>query len=176
MNQFSTSLILIGMPGAGKSTIGVLLAKALAKDFVDTDVLIQLQQSKTLQDIVDTQGYLKLREIEEQMLLNIHYPNHIIATGGSAVYSEKSMQHLRHFGQIVFLDVALEELAARLNDFDSRGLARKPNQSLAELYDERRALYQKYANITIDCSGKSHEDILMHIIYEEAEAYADKDA
>lgn len=176
MNQFSTSLILIGMPSAGKSTMGILLAKALAKDFVDTDVLIQLQQGKTLQDIVDTQGYLKLRDIEEQALLNTHYPNHIIATGGSAVYSEKAMQHLRHFGQIVFLDVALEDLAARLKNFESRGLARKPNQSLAELYDERRALYQKYANITISCSGKNHEEILTQIIYEEAEAYTDKDA
>jgi shikimate kinase len=176
MNQFSTSLILIGMPGAGKSTIGVMLAKSLAKDFIDTDVLIQLQQNKTLQDIVDTEGYLSLRAIEEQVLLNTHYPNHIIATGGSAVYSEKAMHHLRHFGQTVFLDVPLEELTARIKDFDTRGLARKPNQSLAELYTERRALYKEYANITIDCSGKNQEEILMQIIYEEAEAYTDKDA
>lgn len=176
MNQFSTSLILIGMPGAGKSTIGVLLAKTLAKDFVDTDLLIQLQQSKTLQDIVDTEGYLKLREIEEQVLLKTSYPNHIIATGGSAVYSDKAMQHLRHFGQIVFLDVPLEELTARIKDLETRGLARKPNQSLAELYNERRALYQQYANITINCSGKHQEDIVELIISEEAEAYMDKDA
>lgn len=176
MNQFSTSLILIGMPGAGKSTIGVMLAKALAKDFVDTDVLIQLQQSKTLQDIVDTDGYLTLRAIEERVLLNTHYPNHVIATGGSAVYSEKAMHHLRHFGQIVFLDTPLIELSARIKDFDSRGLARKPNQSLAELYDERRTLYQTYANITVNCSGKTQEEILTDIIYEEAEAYTEKDA
>jgi shikimate kinase len=176
MNQFSTSLILIGMPGAGKSTIGVLLAKALAKDFVDTDVLIQLEQSETLQDIVDTQGYLKLREIEEQTLLNTHYPNHIIATGGSAVYSERAMQHLRHFGQIVFLDVPLAELTERIKDFDTRGLARNPEQSLIELYDERRVLYQRYANITIACSGKNQAQILTEIIYEEAEAYTEEDA
>lgn len=176
MNQFSTSLILIGMPGAGKSTIGVLLAKALAKDYVDTDVLIQLQQNKTLQEIVDVEGYLTLRDIEEQTLLNTHCPNHIIATGGSAVYSEAAMHHLRHFGQIVFLDVPLEELIARVKDFDTRGLARQPNQSLVELYHERRALYQAYANITINCSGKTQEEILMQIIYEEAEAYTDKDA
>ena len=176
MNQFSTSLILIGMPGAGKSTIGIILAKALAKDFIDTDLLIQLQQNQTLQDIVDTAGYLKLREIEEQVLLNTHYPNHIIATGGSAVYSAKAMHHLRHFGQIVFLDVPLTELTTRVKDFDTRGLARKPNQSLSELYDERRELYKEYANITINCSGKSQEQILTEIIYEEAEAYTDKDA
>lgn len=176
MNQFSTSLILIGIPGAGKSTTGVMLAKALAKDFVDTDVLIQSQQSKTLQDIVDTEGYLKLRAIEEQVLLSTHYPNHVIATGGSAVYSEKAMHHLRHFGQIIFLDVPLIELTTRIKDFDTRGLARKPNQSLAELYEERRALYQEYANITVNCSGKTQEDILAEIIFEEAEAYTDKDA
>ncbi len=176
MNSFSTSLILIGMPGAGKSTLGIMLAKALAKDFVDTDVLIQLQQGKTLQDIVDTHGYLRLREIEEQVLIDTHYPSHIIATGGSAVYSDKAMQHLRHFGQIVFLDVALNELRLRIKDIDTRGLARKPNQNLEELYNERRELYQKYASITINCTGKSQENILAEIIYEEAEAYTEKDA
>lgn len=176
MNEFSTSLILIGMPGSGKSTIGLLLAKALAKGFVDTDVLIQLQQNKKLQDIVDQDGYLKLREIEEQVLLNAHYPNHIIATGGSAVYSDKSMQHLRHFGQIVFLDVALATLTERVKNINTRGLARKPKQSLAELYNERRLLYQQFANITINCSDKSQEQILEEIIYQEAEAYTEKDA
>lgn len=176
MNQFSTSIILIGMPGAGKSTLGIMLAKALAKDFVDTDVLIQIQEGRTLQEIVDADGYLKLRAIEEQVLLAAHYPNHVIATGGSAVYSEKAMHHLKHFGPIVFLDVPLSELNARIKDFGSRGLARKPGQSLAELYDERRALYQAHASITINCSGKNPEDILAQIIYEEAEAYTEKDA
>lgn len=176
MSPFDKSLILIGMPGAGKSTLGIMLAKALAKDFVDTDVLIQLEQGKTLQDIVDSEGYLTLREIEERVLVNTHYPNHIIATGGSAVYSDKAMRHLRHFGPIVFLDLSLSELRLRINDFDTRGLARKPNQSLEELYNERRELYQKYASITIDCNGKSQQDILAEIIYEEAEAYTEKDA
>lgn len=176
MNQFSTSLILIGMPGAGKSTIGVLLAKSLAKDFVDTDVLIQLQQNKTLQDIIDNEGHLALRAIEEQALLNTHYPNHVIATGGSAVYSDKAMHHLRQFGQVIFLDVPLTELTDRVKDLNTRGLARQPNQSLAELYDERRALYLRCSNIIIDCRGKSQEQILEQIIYEEAEAYTEKDA
>ncbi|RYG14521.1 MAG: shikimate kinase [Chitinophagaceae bacterium] len=176
MNQFSTSLILIGMPGAGKSTIGVMLAKKLARDFIDTDVLIQLQKNKNLQDIVDSEGYLKLREIEEEVLLNTHYPNHIIATGGSAVYSDKAMRHLKHFGQIIFLDVSLVELNDRVNDFDTRGLARKPNQSISELYNERRRLYQQYADITINCDGKTQEEILTDIIFQEAGAYTDKDA
>jgi len=176
MNQFSTSLILIGMPGAGKSTIGVLLAKSLAKDFIDTDLSIQLEYNKTLQDIVDSEGYLTLRAYEERVLLKMHYANHVIATGGSAVYSEKAMHHLRQFGQIIFLDVPLAELKNRIKDFDTRGLARKPNQSLEDLFDERHALYQRYANITIDCSNKNQEQVIAEIIYEEAEAYTAKDA
>jgi shikimate kinase len=176
MNQFSTSLILIGMPCAGKSTIGIVLAKALAKDFIDTDLLIQIQQNKTLQDIVDNEGYLKLRAIEEQVLLNTHLPNHVIATGGSAIYSESAMQHLRHFGQIIFLDVPLTELTERVKDIDTRGLARQPDQSFADLYHERRALYQAHASITIDCKGKNQAQIIDEIIYEEAEVYTEKDA
>lgn len=176
MNEFSTSLILIGMPGAGKSTIGIVLAKALAKDFVDTDLLIQLQQSKTLQDIVDNQGYMKLREIEEQVLLNTHYPNHVIATGGSAIYSENAIHHLRQFGQIIFLDVPLAELTERVKDVATRGLARQPNQNFADLYHERRALYLQHANIIIDCRGKTQAQIIDDIIYEEAEVYTEKDA
>lgn len=176
MNHFSTSLILIGMPGAGKSTIGLLLAKALAKDFVDTDLLIQLKAGKTLQDIVDNQGYLQLRAIEEQVLLQAHYPNHVIATGGSAVYSDASMHHLRQFGQVIYLDVALEDLQDRIKDLDTRGLARHPDQSFTELFNERRALYEKYADIRIDCKNKSPERIIEEIIYQEAEGFAEKDA
>lgn len=176
MNQYSNSLILIGMPGAGKSTIGILLAKALAKNFVDTDILIQLQEDRTLQDIVDTQGHLALRAIEEHVLLNTHYPNHVIATGGSAVYSDAAMRHLHHFGQVIFLDVPLSELTERITDFETRGLARQPHQSLAELYNERRALYEKYATTRIDCSGKTQEQIVTEIIFEESQGFAEKDA
>lgn len=176
MNKFTTSLILIGMPGAGKSTIGLLLAKALAKDFVDTDLLIQLREEKTLQDIVDTQGYLRLRAIEEDVLLNAYYPNHIIATGGSAVYSAKAMEHLHNFGQVIFLDVPLTELYRRIKNFETRGLARQPGQSLDELFSERRALYEKYADISVNCYGKSPEQIIDEIIGEKGEIFAEKDA
>lgn len=176
MNSFSTSLILIGMPGAGKSTLGVILAKTLAKDFVDTDLLIQTQENRPLQEIIDTDGYLALRAIEEKTLLNMHYPNHVIATGGSAVYSESAMHHLRHFGPIIFLDVPLPELLNRITDFETRGLARHPNQSFSDLFNERRVLYQRYATITVDCSKKSQEQILSEIIFEEAESYTEKDA
>ena len=176
MNQFSTSLIMIGMPGAGKSTIGLMLAKALAKDFVDTDLLIQVRENKTLQDIVDNQGYLSLRAIEEKILLDTHYKDHVIATGGSAVYSEKAMHHLKQFGPIIFLDVPLHQLNERIKDFATRGLARRADQTFEELFNERRSLYQKFADLRIDCSDKTPEQIIDQIIYWEAERFTEKDA
>lgn len=147
------NVILVGMPGAGKSTIGLLLAKELAKDFVDTDLLIQLREHSTLQDILDHYGYLHLREVEEQVLLETRVNNHIIATGGSAVYSERGMQYLRSLGKVVFLDVSLAQLRSRITNYDHRGIARRPDQSFGDLFVERRALYQRYADITVDCEG-----------------------
>src|SRR4051812_43332006 len=108
------------MPGSGKSTLGILLAKMLAKDFVDTDLLIQIQQNKNLQDIVDNHGYMKLRDIEEQVLLNTHFTNHVTARGGSDGYSEKAMKYMRHFGQIIFLDLPLSELIVWVNNLHTR--------------------------------------------------------
>lgn len=171
-----SSLILVGMPGAGKSTIGLLLAKELVKAFVDTDILIQLREGKALQDIVDDYGYQHLREVEEQVLLESQYLNHVIATGGSVVYSDAGMQHLRTAGRIVFLDVPLEELERRVHNFASRGIARAPGQTLMDLFEERRALYQRYADITIECGSKHQDDIVSEIIYSEAGQFADVDA
>ncbi|HWV14249.1 MAG TPA: shikimate kinase [Cellvibrio sp.] len=176
MNYYNTSLILIGMPASGKSTIGELLAKSLKKDFIDTDTLIEQRHNSSLQAIVDAQGQQALRSIEENVLLNSTYPNHVIATGGSAVYSPKAMAHLKHFGLIVFLDVELSELEKRLHNIHSRGLAKRADQSLADLFAERRPLYQEYADITIDCAGKTHEQIINTIIYEEGETYSEVDA
>ncbi len=170
------SLILIGMPGAGKSTIGLLLAKNLAKDFVDTDLLIQNAQGKTLDDILRTQGHLKLRELEEEQLTNACYANHVIATGGSAVYSEKAMQHLRQFGPIVFIDVTLAELENRIQDMDTRGIARPANQSFAEVFAERLPLYRRYADLVISGDNKTQNQLVDEIIYWEGEGYADLDA
>lgn len=176
MNAYRQSLILIGMPGAGKSTLGLLLAKNLAKDFVDTDLLIQLEHRKTLQDILHEQGYLALREAEERVLLNSHYPNHIIATGGSAVYSATGMQHLKQFGPIIFLDVGINELETRIHNMNSRGIARPANQSFADVYAERRPLYLQYADIVIDCKGKKLEQLLDEVTYEEADSFTQNDA
>jgi shikimate kinase len=159
-----SNIVLIGMPGAGKSTVGVILAKLTSRDFMDTDVLIQISQGRLLQTIVDTEGYLALRRIEEDILLGLHCYHHVIATGGSAVYSSVAMEHLKSNGIVVFLDVDLSTLESRVRDFDTRGLAKRPDQSLSELFKERIILYRKYADVTIDCANLSQEEVCAQII------------
>jgi len=154
-----SNIVLIGMPGSGKSTVGVILAKLSARDFVDTDLMIQAEQGRALQDIVDQAGYLVLRQIEEKVLLGLDVRNHVIATGGSAVYSEKAMGHLRKDGTIVFLDADLATIRRRVPDFGSRGLAKPSDQSMEQLFEERRVLYRKYGEIIIPCSDLTHEEV-----------------
>lgn len=166
MTKYITNIILIGMPGSGKSTIGIILAKLTARSFIDTDVLIQMEQGRSLQDIVDHEGYLVLRDIEEKILLRLDCRNHVIATGGSAVYSNAAMEHMKQEGIIVFLDVDLATLESRVSDFDSRGLAKRPDQTVTDLFLERRVLYRKYADITIDCTALTHEEVCTGIIKE----------
>ncbi len=158
------NIILVGMPGSGKSTVGVILAKLMSLSFVDTDVIIQTQQGRSLQDIVDGEGYLALRKIEEEVLLKLDCRNHVIATGGSAVYSRAAMNHLKSNGIVVFLNVDLETLKFRVHDFDTRGLAKRPDQSIDDLFAERFALYRKYADITVDCVGLTHEEVCARIV------------
>lgn len=152
------------MPGAGKSTVGVILAKQTSRDFVDTDVLIQTSQGRTLQDIVDTDGYAVLRKIEEDVLLGLSVRNCVIATGGSAVYSDRAMAHLKSDGLVVFLDVDLSTLESRIHDFRTRGLAKRPDQDFGDLFHERFALYTKYADITIKCAGLTQGEVCARII------------
>jgi shikimate kinase len=142
------------MPGAGKSTVGVLLAKLLALNFLDSDLIIQVRHDATLQHILQRQGHLVLRQFEEEILLDIPLQNMLLATGGSAVYSEAAMQRLRHSGPIIFIDVPLETLAMRVDDEGSRGIARDPGQDFASVYRERQPLYQRYADTTI--AGDQH--------------------
>jgi shikimate kinase len=153
------NLILIGMPGAGKSTVGVILAKLTARDFVDTDLLIQTSQQRTLQDIVDNDGYLALRSIEGDVLQQLELRNCVIATGGSAVYSDAAMVHLKKDGTVVFLDVDAATLEARVHDFRTRGLAKRPDQDFSDMFRERYDLYTKYADIVVNCVGLSQEEV-----------------
>lgn len=152
------------MPGAGKSTVGVILAKATARQFVDTDALIEQSQQVPLQEIVDKQGHVALRSIEEQVLLDLDVRNHVIATGGSAVYSAPAMAHLKRDGLTVFLDVTLATLEARIDNFSTRGLAKRPDQTFAELFAERNELYNRYADITIQCDGLTAEEVCRQIM------------
>ena len=159
-----SSVVLIGMPGAGKSTVGILLAKEMGLDFVDTDISIQVRESKTLQQITDQSGYLVLRDIEEQVLLAEKIIGKVVSTGGSAVYSEAGMAHLAQDSVVIFLDVPLAALEARISNFSSRGIARHPGQSFDDLFAERSVLYHRYANICVDCSALSIDDVLQKIL------------
>lgn len=145
-----SNIVLVGMPGAGKSTIGRMLAETLSCGFIDTDQLIESSRHRSLQDIVDSEGYQTLRRIEEEILLGIDTRNCVIATGGSAVYSDRAMAHLRAIAVIVFLDADLASLEKRIHNLGMRGLARRPGQTLAELFAEREALYRNSADIAVD--------------------------
>jgi len=154
------------MPGSGKSTVGVILAKLLSRGFIDTDVLIQTSENRLLQDIVDRDGYMALRSIEEDILRKLDCRDHVIATGGSAVYSPIAMSHLKERGLFIFLNVDMRTLESRVRDYSTRGLAKRPDQTMNDLFAERFALYTKYADITIDCIGITHEEVCARIISE----------
>lgn len=159
-----SNIVLIGMPGSGKSTVGVLLAKRLSLGFIDTDLLIQSREGRPLQQIVDNTGYLALRRIEEEVLLALQCRDHVIATGGSAAYSMAAMQHLKASSTVVFLHADIQTLEHRVHDFATRGLAKRPDQSLDNLFQERLSLYRQYADITIDSSNLSHEEVCCRIM------------
>ena len=158
------NIILIGMPSSGKSTIGKPLSKDLEMQFIDTDALIFESEKRALKDIVNEDGLQKFLEIQEKTILEIDAENHVISTGGSVIYNSKAMEHLGKEGFIVFLDVKLDEINNRLES--GRRFARNNNQTFEDLYKERLPLYQKYANITIDCANKD-VDVLVKEIREQ---------
>jgi len=157
------NIVLIGMPAVGKSTLGVLLAKATSRDFLDTDVHLQARAGRALREIVERDGPAVFRALEERVVLTLACVNSVIATGGSVVYSEAAMRHLRRGAVVVHLDLALSELAARLPDLGKRGVVRAPGQSLEDVFAERAPLYRRHADLRIDCRGKTHEALVDEI-------------
>lgn len=162
----TSNIILIGMPGAGKSTLGVVLAKILNYSFVDADLLIQSQCDKTLQKIIDACGPDGFIEVENEVLCTLSADQSVIATGGSAVYSDEAMKHLSSIGTVVYLQVSLKELEKRLGGLYERGVVMKDGigMSLNALYEERIPLYKKYAEVTIDIDGLSVRDAARQLV------------
>ncbi len=159
-----SNLVLTGMSGAGKSTLGVLLAKALGLDFVDTDIEIQNREGRLLQEIIDADGVEPFLEIEERIVSSLRIRGSVVATGGSVVYSEKIMSALSADGRIIYLSVPFDELMGRLKDITTRGIVIKNGSTLRDVYDERLPLYEKYADLVFDCSGKGIEQCVAGLV------------
>ena len=157
------NLILIGMPGAGKSTVGVVLAKVLQYSFVDSDLVIQNEEGKRLCEIIEQEGLDGFLRIENRINAGLQAQRSVIATGGSVVYGREAMEHLQSIGKIVYLKLTYETLKTRLGDLRYRGVAIKDGQSLLDLYRERAALYEKYADITVETDGLSIEETVNEI-------------
>lgn len=157
------NIILIGMPGCGKSTVGVILAKTLGIGFVDTDLIIQQRENRLLQNIIDTDGIDYFLNCEAEAVKSLSCDNCVIATGGSVVYREDAILHLKNNGRIVFLDVPLDEIKKRLNNISTRGIAAQKNDTIDDIYNERIALYNKYADITLSLDGSSVEQTVEKI-------------
>ncbi len=153
--QKKNNIVLIGMAGAGKSSVGVALAKELNLHFVDVDTLIEKNQKAPLQKILNEHGITGFRKLEEKVILTMHQQNHVIATGGSAIYSEAGMAHLKQSSTFILLDVPLPILQQRVGTCSSRGVVKSEGQSFEQLFEERLPLYQKYADYVISCEGKS---------------------
>ena len=157
------NIILIGMPACGKSTVGVILAKRLGMGFIDADLVIQAQNGMLLQEIIDEKGEDAFFKAEHAALTSIQCDRCVIATGGSAVYSERGMEHLKQNGVLVYINLSIDEIERRLTNLSVRGVVGAADKSLAELYKERTPLYEKYADITIDADGLSTEDVIVAI-------------
>lgn len=158
------NVVLVGMPGAGKSTVGVLLAKVMGRSFIDTDVCIQVNEGRRLQEIIDHDGVAAFRALEERYVLATDCRRHVIATGGSVVYSDQAMRHLKQHGVVVYLDLPMARIRARLKNLKARGVVMMPGQSLDGLYLERAPLYHHYADVVVPCEGLSHEGVVERIL------------
>lgn len=158
------NIVLIGMPGVGKSTVGVILAKELGYQFIDADLLIQKKEKRLLKDIIAQEGVDGFIAIENRVNASIEAEYTIIATGGSVVYGEEAMLHLKKIGTVVYLKLSYKELEKRLGNLKNRGVVLRKGQTLKDLYKERTVLYEKYADITIDEENKDIEKTLQNIL------------
>ena len=157
------NLILIGMPGCGKSTVGVVLAKALGLDFIDSDLVIQREMGAKLSQLIDRHGDEGFRAIENRINASLTVTDSIIATGGSVVYGEDAMRHLKEIGTIIYLKLSCEAIEDRLGDLHARGVTIKPGWTLRDLYNERVPLYEKWADITVDCEQIRLREVVEYI-------------
>lgn len=158
------NVVLIGMPGCGKSTCGVLAAKALCKDFVDTDIIIQQNEKMPLQAIIDRKGNDYFAQAEEAAICGLKIENSVIATGGSVVYSRKSMEHLKENAVIIYLRISYDTMLKRITDMNSRGILLRKGETIEAMYNERESLYKKYADRIVDCNDKDIETTVSRII------------
>lgn len=162
----SDNVILIGMPSCGKSTIGVVLAKALGYRFVDSDLIIQERTGKLLSEIIDTEGLEAFNKIENQINAELDFHHAVIATGGSVIYGSQAMEHLRAIGKVVYIELSYETLCERIGDLTDRGVSIKKGQTFYELYEERKPLYEKYADITV-CGENLSIREMVHVLKKE---------
>ena len=157
------NIVLIGMPASGKSTAGVILAKVLGKKFIDTDLVIQEREKALLSEIIKDKGVAGFMKIEEEAILSVDVNNTVIATGGSAVYGEKAMEHLKENGTVIYLKVEKDELFKRLTDIKERGVVLREGENIEEMYDSRIVLYEKYADIIIEERDSTIEETISKI-------------
>ncbi len=157
------NIVLIGMPGAGKSSIGVVLAKNMGMSFVDSDLVIQEQEGKKLHELIEENGLEGFLAIESRVNAALHPKTAVIATGGSAIYSEQAMEHLRSIAIVVYLKLPYESIQERLGDLTERGVVLREGLTLRGLYEERVPLYEKYANMTVDCENKNIREIVTEL-------------
>ena len=157
------NLILIGMPGCGKSTVGVVLAKAMGLDFVDSDLVIQKEMGKKLSQIIDESGDAAFRAIENHINAALTVEDSVVATGGSVVYGEDAMRHLKAIGTVIYLKLSCEAIEDRLGDLHARGVTIQPGWTLQDLYNERVPLYEKWADLTVDCEHMRLREVVAYI-------------
>ena len=158
------NIILIGMPGSGKSTVGVVLAKALGYRFIDSYLLIQETLGDRLSEIIEKEGIPEFHRLENIINLRINPENTVIATGGSAIYGEEAMNHFRQIGTVIYLKLSYEEIEKRLGDLKMRGITIKEGETLKDLYEERIPLYEKYAHVVLDTEGLMLRETVSEII------------